>query len=121
MIQILEPIDRSSVWLKKTHRRQLSILASLAHNTSTHKNRHMQVIIYASSRAETQYALLIHYYKCAGIIEQSPTSHKYRLLKKWEEDRIKQMRMQNISLLHIAAALNRHISTVYYACKRLNV
>jgi hypothetical protein len=96
--------------------RKVRIVCSLAYN---HARLPLSIIL-VEWGAETQYALLMLYYKRCGVW-QSPTSHQYRGLRQDEENEIVRLRMAGASKLAIADKLGRHVSTIFYACKRLHV
>lgn len=88
----------------------------MAHN---HAKPHMNLII-SEWGAEVQYALLMLWYKKCGMW-QSPTAHAYRGVSQQEENELVRLRMMGASKLAVAQKLGRHVSTIYYACKRLGV
>jgi len=74
--------------------------------------------------AEEQYLALRFFYACLyrklGRHEEVKTigAHNYQPLTEEEQQKIIQLRLQNVPLKHIANQLNRHVSTIYYFCKR---
>ena len=83
-------------------------------------DRMMKMIISRAYSAEMQYQLLMQFYKnCMGY--EPPKKHGYRYLSPEEERIIVEMRRAGHSKLSIARELGRHVSTIYYACKRLKV
>ncbi len=46
--------------------------------------------------------------------------HDYKILTDYEKAIIQQLRLLSVPYNRIASILNRHVSTIYYYCKRLN-
>ena len=112
-------ITQKSPLLKQKYNDFLKYLATLAKNSDNNSKTHLKEIIKITSDAEEQYALVIFYWKCKGII--TPKSHKYNKLQPHEIQKIKEMYVAGYSIYAIAKALNRHTSTIYYVLKRLGL
>ena len=86
----------------------------------------LSLIIRYASRAEEQYHAINFFYKLLHerhpeLIEKPPTAHNYRRITASEAQLIRQLRLQGVPLNRIAQRLGRHVSTIYYFCKRNNL
>jgi len=98
----------------------IKTLAGLAKNSKAIELKvHIDVIVRATSNADEQYGLLLFFYKCAGI--KAPSHHNYRRLSTYELAKIRELYVAGKSVYAIAKALNRHVSTIYYALKRMGL
>jgi len=114
------PIDERTghVWLIRDCPELLRAVTRLAIEKA--HDRMMKILLNNAYSAEMQYQLLMQYYKnCMGY--EPPKKHAYRYLSPEEERTIVEMRKAGASLASIARKLGRHLSTIRYACKRLNV
>lgn len=118
-IEAHAPIDERTgrVWLVRDCPELLRAVTRLAIEKA--HDRMMKILLNNAYSAEMQYQLLMHYYKTC--MRYKPPGHRYHRLSPEEEGVIVEMRKAGASKLSIARELGRHVSTIYYACKRLNV
>jgi len=98
----------------------IKTLAGLAKNKQAISQKiYLDIIISATDNADEQYGLLLFFYKCCGI--KAPSHHKYNKLSSNELAKIREWYIAGQSIYSIAKALNRHVSTIYYALKRMGL
>jgi len=74
--------------------------------------------------AEEQYQALRFFYSCLfrkkgkHVEVRRMGAHNYRPLTDEEKRKILQLKLAGVPLKHIANTLNRHVSTIFYFCKR---
>jgi len=99
-------VHPKGTWLQKQCPHELRKVSSLAHDRST---EHMKVIESVTS-ADAQYALLMHYYRVAGIIEKSSRRSPITLD---EEVAAYNMFQQGASVKEVAEKLNKNFVTIW--------
>ena len=117
---ILRKVPKNKTPIKILYPRTVKHLAMLAKSNGRARGlpAHLREILRTTSDAEEQFALLKHYYNCMGIKVKVKTRN-YNKLTEHEEALIVQYYRAGYSISKIARALGRHVSTVYYALKRL--
>lgn len=84
----------------------------------------LHIIEKYSMDAEEQFQALRFFYSCVfrkqGKKEEVKRigGHNYKPLSDGEKQKIVELKLANVPLLHIAIRLDRHISTIHYFCKR---
>jgi len=106
--------------LKQKYPEVIKTLAGLAKNRRAISHEvYINIIINTTDDAEEQYGLLLFFYKCCGI--KAPSHHNYSKLSQNEMAKIREWYIAGKSIYSIAKALNRHVSTIYYALKRMGL
>jgi len=79
------------------------------------------IVIARQSSAEAQYSALVFFYKVRDGWDHPTARSQMKKVSKEETEKIIKWRREGVSKKEIARRLNRHVSTIYYVCKRNNV
>lgn len=109
----------------------LKKISEIAKSSIPKKQKHqkaLQVILNYTSDSAEQLVLLRIFYKQVNYSSEQALKYtslrskeNYKFISDKEAEKIKELRKQGYSYYKIAKILNRHVSTIYYFCKRNNL
>jgi len=109
----------------------LKKITGIAKSSIPKKQKHqkaLQVILNYTSDSAEQLVLLRIFYKQVNYSSEQALKYtslrskeNYKFISDKEAEKIKELRKQGYSYYKIAKILNRHVSTIYYFCKRNNL